>query len=226
MFNESYWADWLKIELGNYKELKGKGGRQNRRYLKKGYIHFDNRFWLPDRIDELKAILQDPSNVAHRAFLPFIKLVVKTPRFRYQEEKELYKLEIKARPICYASHLDALIFSFYSFCLTKEYENFIKGNGFSECVLAYRTDIGKCNIQFAKDVFDSVKKFGECTAIAIDIKGYFDNIDHKILKAKWQKIIDKPIPEDQYKLFRTLTQYVYVAKNNLLSHLKLQLKKI
>ena len=60
--------------------------------------------------------------------------------------------------------------------------------GSAECILAYRSDLGKCNIQFAKEAFDQVRKRGECTAIALDIKGYFDNIDHETLKEKWQTI--------------------------------------
>lgn len=226
MFQESHWIAWLDSELRNYREVKKENGKTERKYLSKGYLHFDDRFWLPERKNELKNIVKNPSEVAHRAFLPFIKQIIKTPRFRYQDDTELYEFEVKPRPISYASHLDSLIFSFYSFCLTKQYEQFIRDGGFAEAVLAYRTDLGKCNIQFAKEVFDAIRGYGECTAIAIDIKGYFDNIDHKILKAKWQKVIGQPIPADQYKLYKTHTQYAYVAKNNLLKHFKIQFKKL
>lgn len=113
------------------------------------------------------------------SFSPFIKILVKTPRFKYQETEGEYELETKIRPICFASHMDSLIFGFYSFCLTRKYEEYIERNGFSDCVLAYRSNLGgKCNIQFSKEVFDYIRSKGDCTAIALDIKGYFDHIDH------------------------------------------------
>ncbi len=95
-------------------------------------------------------------------------------------------------------------------------------------MLAYRTDLnGKCNIQFAKEAFEFIKRKGECTALALDIKGYFDSIDHTILKEKWCKILGiKELPADQYKLFRTLTKYGYVNKETFLKHFQIVLKKL
>ena len=134
-------------------------------------------------------------------------------------------LETKIRPICFASHVDSLIFGFYSFALTRKYESFIKAKGFDECVLAYRSDLGKCNIQFAKEVFDHIKDRKGCVAIALDIKGYFDNIDHLKLKEAWSKILGGCLPRDQFKLFETLTHYSYVNKKTLLRHFRINLKK-
>lgn len=113
-------------------------------------------------------------------------------------------MECKIRPICFASHLDSLIFGFYSFGLNNKYQKYIIEKGFDDCVLAYRSDTGKCNIQFSKEIFDEVKHFnqtkGGCTAIALDIKGYFDNIDHVVLKEKWVKVWGERLPADQFKI--------------------------
>lgn len=223
MFTEELWEAWVEQESSNYKEEKGK-----RKYLKKGYLHFDNKFWFPERKEELKQLLQNNLKIFRPhlkrtefwAFSPFLKILIKTPRYRYQELDGFHDLETKIRPICFASHLDSLIFSFYSFCLTRKYEDYIIKKDFAKCVLAYRSDLGNCNIQFAKEVFNEVKKRDECTAIALDIKGYFDNIDHETLKEKWQTIIGGLLPEDQYRIYKVLSKYSYVSKNSFLKRFK------
>ena len=193
---------------------------EKQKYLQKGYLHFDRRFWFPERVDELKTLLEHglKSKEGYWAFSPFIKLLVKSPRFRWQEEIKEYKLETKIRPICFAAHKDSLILSYYAFALAKKYEDYIERSikvnaipGFTESILAYRPSLGRNNIQFAKDVFDEVKRRGTCSAIALDIKGYFDHINHGILKKNWIKVIGRNLPEDQFRIYKVLTNYSYVA---------------
>jgi len=161
------------------------------------------------------------------AFTPFLKTLIKTPRYKFQAEEGEYDLETKVRPISYASHVDSLILGYYSYALTRQYESYIAEHGFSECVLAYRSNLGgKCNIQFAKEVFDEVRNRGNCTAIALDIKGYFDHIDHKILLEKWQKILGERLPEDQFKIYKALTQYSYINRASFLKKYGINLRKI
>lgn len=234
MFSEELWESWAAQEEANYRIVKNKKGISVKKYLKKGYTHFDNRFWFPERKTELKKIIQNGLKVYNKqlkrnewwAFSPFLKILLKTPRYKYQSDIGHYDLETKIRPICFACHLDSLIFGYYSYYLTREYEKYIKANCFDECVLAYRSDLGKSNIQFSKEVFDYVKSKGNCTAIALDIKGYFDHIDHKILKEKWSKVIGKNLPEDQFKIFKALTQYTYVGKSSILKKYSVNLKKL
>lgn len=223
MFTQALWDEWSAIESKNYQVIAGK-----KKYLKRGYAHFDHRFWFPDKHPELLLLLQNGLKAPNpktgfiqwHPFTPFIKQLLKTPRYRYQEETDHYELECKIRPISYASHFDSLIFAFYSYGLNKKYQDYIINNGFGECVLAYRSDTGNCNIQYSKEVFDHVKAFnraqGGCTVISLDIKGYFDNIDHAILKDKWAKIWGGKLPDDQFKLFQALTEYSYVSRDSLL----------
>ena len=235
MFNEEIWGSWVKQEETNYKTVKNKDGHTVHKYLKKGYTHFDLRFWFPDRKEELKKILQNGLRVYNKihkrdewwAFAPFLKILIKTPRYKYQEEDKQYDLETKIRPICFASHIDSLIFSYYSYALTRKYEEYIAEHGLNDCVLAYRSNLdGKSNIQFSKEIFEYVKKRGECSAVALDITGYFDNIDHEILKEKWSKVLDKKLPEDQYKIYKALTQYSYVNKLSILKKYNVNLRKL
>lgn len=193
------------------------------------------RFWFPERKNELKEILKSglkKQNKKHQregwwSFNPFLKILLKTPRYKYQQAEEHYDLETKIRPICFASHFDSLIFGFYSYALTQKYEDYIQNEGFSDCPLAYRSNLeGKCNIQFSKEVFDEIKRRGNCSAIALDIKGYFDHIDHIILKEKWIKVLGEKLPPDQFKLYKALTQYSYINKNSILKKYNIDLKKI
>ena len=217
MFQEELWNDWVQQELSNYKVIRGK-----KVYLKKGYMHFDNRFWFPERNEEIKKIIQNGLRIYRKeskrmekwSFTPFLKILIKTPRYKYQEEQEKHDLETKIRPISFASHFDALIYSYYSYSLTKIYEKYIKRNRFDESILAYRSDLGKCNIQFAKEVFREVELKGECTAVCLDIKGYFDNIDHVTLLEKWQKLVGGKLPDDQFRIYKSLTRYNYVNKKS------------
>lgn len=205
----------------------------------KTYPHFDPYFNFPKDKNRLYHLLSDPTmkRMKNHDFTPLVKILQKTPRYRWQEDDSIpsggkYELETKIRPISFASHFDTYIYGFYSFALNKAYQEYIHENAFQEVVLAYRNDLdGKCNIQFAKETFDQIKlaytENGECSVIALDIKGYFDNIDHSILKKMWCKIIEEDdLPLDQYKLFRSLTKYSYVNYASFLKHFKINLKKI
>lgn len=218
----SYWTEWSKMELANYK-TQNTDGVLYKKYLKKGYIHLDLRFWFPERLNEIRNILENKlvrtSNGKdhYHAFTPFIKILLKTPRYKYQEALSKYKLETKIRPISFASHIDSLIYSFHSFVLSSKYESYIKKNKFDECVLAYRRDLdGLSNIQFSKEVFDHVKNRKVCSAVALDIKGYFDSINHRILKQKWCEVIGSKLPEDEFRIFKSLTQYSYIKRDSIL----------
>lgn len=225
MYSTTLWNAWVKQEMQNYSETKE--GRKI--YNKKGYLHLDQRFWFPERLSEIEAIVknnllvpnpQRPQYKQYHSFLPFLKIITKTPRYRYQFEEGYYDLETKKRPICFAAHKDSLILGYYSFALTRIYEEYIKRHHFDDAVLAYRSDLKKCNIQFAKEAFDQIKVRKECSTIALDIKGYFDHIDHTILLDKWKKVIGGQLSEDQMRVYRILTQYSYIKPSSILKKYK------
>lgn len=210
-----------------------KYGKSEAKFELKTYPQFDPFFNFFERKTEIQELVSDPAlkKVSTHSFLPFVKILTKTPRYKYQENENCYELETKIRPISFASHFDTYLYGFYSFALTEKYQDFIKEHSFSESILAYRTDLdGKGNIQFAKEVFDIIKlriqNEGSCAALALDIKGYFDNIDHFKLKEKWCNVIGlSELPTDQYKVFKSLTSYSYVSKDSLLKHFNISLIK-
>jgi RNA-directed DNA polymerase len=192
----------------------------------KKYTHFDRPFEINTGLAELKKMLQGLSakKVAQHPFLPFLKIIIKTPRFRYQEELSKYELQTKERPISFAGHFDALLISYFDLVLKKKYQAYVKAKGFSDSVLAYRDDLdGRCNIQFAGEIFDWIKdkcKNGEAyTAIGFDVKGYFDTIPHQELKCHWQTVLNQNrLDADTFAVFKALTNYSYVYSDSLKKH--------
>ena len=224
LYTDELWREYVdKVESG---------------FQLKTYPHFDPYFNFPEDKEKIRILVSDPTlmKIKSHGFVPFLKTIQKTPRYKYQEgEEELpgyYELETKFRPISFASHFDTYIYGFYAFALNQSYQAHIHANGFQEVVLAYRTDLyGRCNIQFAKEAFERVKsmidKNGECSAMALDIKGYFDHIDHAILKNMWCKVIDEDdLPIDQYQVFRSLTKYCYVNLTSFLKHFNINFRRI
>ncbi len=98
--------------------------------------------------------------------------------------------------------------------------------GIQENVIAYRRiAIGhrkgnKCNIHFANDAFRRIQTLGNCLVYALDIKSFFDSIDHAKLKTVWEHVlsVDK-LPPDHYKVFRSITRYAWVNKDEVYKEL-------
>lgn len=120
----------------------------------------------------------------------------------------------KTRDIRYAAHSDSQIYAYYSYLLATRYEEKIIQNNLNENILAFRS-LGKSNIQFANDAFEIIKKTGRCSAICLDVSGFFDNLDHKILKTKWADILDEEsLPLDHYKVFKSITKHSFVHRKD------------
>ena len=175
----------------------------------KRYPHFD----APISSDKLETLVRDPSAVAHHKFYPFLLY-----EEVYQPFRPLLK-DPKKRKIRYASRQDAAVFSYYRYLLSARYEALLATLDISDCVVAYRklvsakTGKGKCNIHFAKDAFDKILELGNCVAVAVDIKSYFERIDHKRLYSVWCRILDvEKLPADHLRLFKNITNYAEVDR--------------
>jgi RNA-directed DNA polymerase len=98
---EKYWSEWSEKEESNYKSIQHKSGKITKKYLKKGYTHFDNKFWFPEHKGELKKLLKNGlkfynnskynKRIEWWAFNPFLKILVKTPRYKFQNDEGHYK---------------------------------------------------------------------------------------------------------------------------------------
>lgn len=189
-------------------------------YKHRPYPHFDP----PVTRDTAEEIVTDREQVAHHSFYPLIKRLDQTPKYdplaRPAKDEE-GEVRYKSRRICYAAHLDAHVYSYYSDLLSEEYEDYLGAMDFGSSVIAYRQfDESRCNIHFARDVFQHIYRTCEpnesLVALVFDIKGFFDHLDHGLLKEAWGKVLETSrLPEDHYQLYKSLTEYAYVKLSRL-----------
>lgn len=180
----------------------------------RGYVHFDKKLRLNGRYRSIyveKAQICD--YVKKHSFKPLIHYVKKEKRYKALDNKTI----LKERDIMYASHQDALILSFYAEKLMSYLENYYQENSLLESIAAYRK-IGLSNFNFAAQALDFCKKNNESLIIALDITGFFDNLDHKLLKKRLKQILpNQIITDDWYKIYKYVTKHKSIKLNDLKS---------
>ncbi|MEP1634631.1 MAG: antiviral reverse transcriptase Drt2 [Kangiellaceae bacterium] len=187
-------------------------------YRRRGYIHFDS----PVALKTAHQLVTYSARVAKHAFFPLINYELESYKLYKDDKGELQKKE-KLRPIAYASHLDSHIYAYYALQLSKLYEDKLNALGLTENVLAFRS-LGKSNIEFANKAFEDIKARQTCSAVALDVKGFFDNLNHQVLKSAWSELLGESLlPADHFNVFKSLTQYASVDKNKLYSTLEIPL---
>jgi len=180
-------------------------------YRARGYIHFDE----PISFKKAQRIVTSPKKVAKHAFYPLINYSVNSKKIKQDKKTRHIEVKVKERPISYSSHVDSHIYSYYTNLLSKLYEEQLEQRNLEENVLAFRS-LGKSNIDFAYEAFQEIKKFGKCSAVALDLSKFFDTLDHGILKREWSKLIQKKqLPPDHYNLFKSLTKFAVVDRQEL-----------
>lgn len=185
-------------------------------YKSRHYLHFDP----PIGEAGAKKVVSAPTRVASHSFYPFIRYVVKSQKVHFDKaDRKVKRKEPKERPISYAAHLDSHIYSYYCSLLSDHYEKHLSTTLWSNSILAFRA-LGKSNIEFAHDAFQDIGSRRSCCAIAIDIKGFFDNLNHQLLKESWQRLLEKrELPPDHYSIFKSLTRFSYVERDALFESL-------
>lgn len=186
----------------------------------------------------VKEYILDKEKIRKHSFLPLIHKCISQRKFRPDKSrtdktKTKRRFRIKGekdRNIYFSSHLDSLILSYYNSLLVEAYENHIKTKKFNESIVAYRkiplfenSENNKCNIDFAKSAFEFIhkNKTQKLSVIVADVTSFFDNLNHKILKRQWTKILnEKTLPEDHYNVFKALTNIKYVEGEQLLKSYK------
>lgn len=180
-------------------------------YKSRGYLHFDR----PINQAMALEIVSNSKTVAKHAFYPFIRYIAKTQKvFLDKSIGKVVKKDPKLRPISYAAHVDSHIYSYYCELLNRAYEDHLAKVQWSSAILAFRA-LGKSNIDFARDAFLNIATRDSCCVIAIDIKGFFDNLDHAHLKNAWQTLLgSSQLPDDHYAVYRSLTKFSFVYRDH------------
>jgi hypothetical protein len=141
----------------------------------KNYLHFDRRIKKSD----IEIIANSPEIVAKNSFYPMLRFTEEWTRFRKDGIRKK-----KVRPLRYSSRRDAAIYARYRALLSPLYEGELMRRGLQDVPIAYRRipDVSgrrnKCNIEFARDIFKEIEKLGNCVVTVLDIKSYFESIDH------------------------------------------------
>lgn len=169
------------------------------RKSKKSYAHFDFR----TDISKVWSYISDPRRVAQHGFYPFIHYEKSLTKFNKRKGKKE-----KKRDICYAAHIDRCLLQYYSFMLNERYNQRVQHDLISDVAVAYRTDLGVSNIQFAKRAIDFIRKSNSCHVMIGDFTGFFDNLDHAYLKQQLCGLLDElRLPPDYFAIFKNITQY-------------------
>jgi len=173
-------------------------------YRQRTYPHFDR----PLSFERAKDYVTDPKKVEYHEFLPLLAYDIKARRYRGHDDKRT-----KSRPIKYAAHLDGYIYSYYCLLLSKLYDQRIRHLDLDASVIAYRSGRGLSNIDFAQQAFEEIRRRGKCVAIALDISGFFDSIDHQKLEEEWCKTLSVvKLPKDHLSVFRSVTRWSEVDR--------------
>lgn len=155
-----------------------------------------------------------PDFVAAHSWLPLIKYIKRTKRYKPKNGKTLFK----ERPIMYASHRDACILKRYALRLSELLDKHYVTNDLDGAVIAYRK-LGKGNYDFSADAFRFAKKTMPCAVLCFDITGFFDNLDHRILKDRLKRILEvNELSPDWYAVFRHVTRFKMIERLVLQNH--------
>ncbi len=187
-------------------------------------IEYDEKLGLPEKYRQQ---IENPDCVAKHSFYPFIKDIKKTFKFRKNGRTREERHKLKERPVMYAAHFDRFIYQYYASILNEQYNKTANMLGISESVIAYRSDLTlrrkkhNSSIEYAKELFDFIGSCSKCLVYVTDFAKYFDNIEHRILKENIERILCvSKLPDDYYKVFKSVTNYSSVDLQDILSYKK------
>lgn len=178
-----------------------------------------------------------PTKVAEHKFTPLLHKSIHQRKYRPNKgapklngKRERTVQESKVRPIFYASHLDSILYSYYSHILTNAYEKYLNGKDFGVSAVAYRkipigpsSKSNKSNIEFAYEAFSFIEKnkSQKLSIIVADVTKFFDNLDHRILHRMWKQVLGThDLPKDHYNIYKSLIKKRFVNETDLFRKFK------
>lgn len=181
-------------------------------YKDKFYTHFDRKKYHRDYQQRVQNIYW----VSRHGFYPFIHFQMTCNKYTNDSNGNKYIKE-KNRDIYYAAHIDRFIYEYYGNRLNNRYNEYMKANGISRASTAYRNCTpGKCNIDFAKEVFEFIVKSKSAYVFVGDFSKFFDKLDHKYLKEKIKCVTgEKALDEADYAIYKNITKFSYVEADDI-----------
>lgn len=186
----------------------------------------------------VKKYVTDPEKISNHKFTPLLHRTFSSRKFRPKKNaiknssgKRIRSIkDKKTRHIYFASHLDSIIYGYYSYNLTQAYETYLKDRPFGNTAVAYRKiPIGdekkgnKSNIEFSYEAFKFIddNKNRQLSIIVADVSAFFDNLDHRLLHKQWKRVLGTDdLPSDHYAIYKNLISKRYVNENELFNRFK------
>ena len=166
------------------------------------YAHFDDKISLENAWDYIR----NPANIVKHGFYPFIHYEKKFNKYKKENGKGYIKE--KSRDLCYSAHIDRHIFSYYGYLVNQEYNKYLENHNMELVAVAYRDNLRKSNIHFAKRAFDWIRESEKCYVIIGDFSHFFDSLDHNYLKKRLCDVLGvNLLPPDYYAVFKNITKY-------------------
>lgn len=190
--------------------------------ISKNYIHFDKR--KNSNNLNIKNYITNPEKIEKHSFYPFLHTKIIFKKFSKSESRKFKK---KCRDINYSSHIDRLIYSYYSQILNDTYNKYAIKNDINENSIAYRNNLKMNNIHFAKKIFDIIREKEKCFIMVGDFTGFFDNLEHNYLKKQLCTVLEvKELSDDWYAIFKNITKYSYYELDDILRFKQLNYKEL
>lgn len=163
------------------------------------YTHFDEKVSL----DRIWDYISDKNKIKRHGFYPFIHYTLSYVKYNKKEgTKE------KKREICYSAHIDRFIYQYYGFKINRVYNERLREDNIDEAVIAYRDNLHKNNIHFAKQAIDFIRSSDHCYIMIGDFSNFFDKLDHVYLKKMLCDLLKvEELPPDYYAVYKNITRY-------------------
>jgi hypothetical protein len=177
-------------------------------YKMKHYSHFDKKVHWKN----VRHIVENPEWVAKHGFFPFIHYTQNIKKCNKNAGRKPPKL----RDIFYSSHIDRYIYELYSYKLNCIYNKRVVNDCTNKCAIAYRNNLHKSNIHFAKKVFDAIRRYKQAFIIIGDFTSFFDSLDHAYLKDRLCNLLETTkLQDDYYAVFKNITKFSYFELDKL-----------
>ena len=186
----------------------------------KNYAHFDSKKSYKTCLKYIK----NKDCICKHGFYLFIHFQMRMKKHEFDHENNtVHRKDDKVRDIYYSAHMDRYIYEYYGAKLNYLYDKMAEKLGINEVAIAYRDNLkGKCNIHFAKEVIDFISNQKEAYIYIADFTSFFENLDHIFLKEKLCNVYGEDrLTDDQYAVFKSITNYVYINKEDILKELKM-----
>lgn len=186
----------------------------------------------------VKEYVTNPESIANHKFVPLLHRTLTQRKYRPAKnapknsggKRQRTVNDKKQRHIFFPSHLDSIVYGYYSFLLTVKYEEYLKDKPYGSVAVAYRKiPIGngqsgnKSNIEFAFEALKFIEnnKTRKLSIIVADITSFFDNLNHRLLHKQWKRILKTDnLPDDHYAVYKNLVAKKYVNENELYKRFK------